>query len=149
MEQKTEADLDLTRWAIVSSTHGEKYIGNIPGDVENGAEYFNSAAKAKTPVRLQNVRLLLTRYGAGAAGIGAGLQTVVALLPIDLCDGPLEEINVVPSSWYSIPTTTDVVSKLKRLLDAAEKSEENNRLATAAKNANLTIPGGRRGSMEF
>jgi hypothetical protein len=140
-------ELDLTRWVIVTSNHGEKYVGRLP-EGENGTEYFNTAAQDRMPVRLHGARLMLSQHGAGPEGLASGIQTMVAFIPIDLADGPLEEINVVPSSWYFPPTDPGVIDKFTRLLKAAEEAEENNRQRMSAARAGISIPGVRRGTVE-
>lgn len=131
-------ELDLTQWVVVMSNHGEKYVGQMPADVENGYEYFEQASNHRTPVTLTNARLMLAQYGMG--GETGGIQTMVAFVPIDLSDGPMEEIHVVPSSWYFPPTAPAVVDKFKRLLKAAEDAEAANR----ARESGLHLPGVRR-----
>jgi hypothetical protein len=142
-------ELDLTQWVIVTSQHGEKYVGMFPGGgVETGAEYFDRHVKDGTPVRVLNARLMLCQYGAGPTGLSSGIQAIVAFIPIDLAEGPLEELNVVPSSWYFPPTTPAVIDKFKRLLTAAEEAEENNRARQSAQRAGISLPGDGRGPVE-
>lgn len=137
-------ELNLTRWVVVTSQHGEKYVGMIPEHVENAAQYFIEAVEKRQPVALHNARLMLAHYGAQGGNLNAGIQTMVAFIPIDLSDGPMEEINVVPSSWYFPPTSPSVISKFKRLIKAAEDAEQANRI----RQAGLVTPGGRRGPLD-
>ena len=131
-------DLDLTRWVIVTSNHGEKYVGKIPDGVPNGAAYFEGCVEEKRPVQLTEARLMLAQYGM--SNQDGGIQTMVAFVPIDLSDGPMEEINVMPSSWYFPPTAPSVIEKFKRLLKAADEAEGMNR----ARQAGIHLPGVRR-----
>jgi len=133
--------LDLTKWAVVTAAHGEKFVGQVPADVESAWEYLFEAASNRQPVRLVNARLMLSQYGTSPTGLGGGIQTMVAFIPIDLADGPMEEINIVPSSWYFPGTTDDIVDKFTRLLKAAEDAEESNRTRQSAARANITLPG--------
>ena len=130
--------MDLTQWVIVTSTHGEKYVGRMPSEVQDGAEYFNHCISEHKPVQLSEARLMLAQYGMG--GQDGGIQTMVAFVPIDLSDGPMKEINVVPSSWYFPPASPSVIEKFERLLKAAEDAEAANR----AREAGLHLPGVRR-----
>ena len=137
-------ELDLTRWVIVMSNHGEKYVGQVPEDTfTNGGHgsahaYLQYAVKNHEPIALHNARLMLAQYGMG--GQEGGIQTMVAFVPIDLADGPMEEIHVVPSSWYFPPTVPAVIDKFKRLLKAAEDAEDANRM----RQSGLHLPGVRR-----
>jgi hypothetical protein len=130
-------ELDLTRWVIVTSNHGEKYVGQFPVDEDNGAEYLKNAVKNSLPIVLTEARLMLVQYGMGGEG---GVQTMAAFVPIDLSDGPMEEIHVMPSSWYFPPTAPSVINKFKRLLKASEDAETANRM----RESGLHLPGVRR-----
>lgn len=141
-------ELDLTRWVVVTSNHGEKYVGQIPPDEKDGRTYFYTSVEHGWPVRLHGARLMLSQYGAGPEGLSSGIQTMVAFIPIDLADGPLEEINLIPSSWYFPPTNPDIIDKFTRLLKAAEEAEESNRQRMSAARAGITIPGVGRGTVE-
>jgi len=130
-------ELDLTRWVIVTSNHGEKFVGQIPEGVRSNHEYFIQASNHHTPVTLHNVRLMLAQYGSPQGNLAAGIQCMVAFIPIDMNEGPVEELHVVPSSWYFPETVPSVVNKFKRLLSAAEDSETRNR----ARQAGIAMPG--------
>ena len=131
-------ELDLTRWVIVMSNHGEKYVGQVPVvNNQSPYQYFMNATKNHEPVTLHNARLMLAQYGAPQGNLAAGIQCMVAFIPIDMNDGPIEEIHIVPSSWYFPETVPGVVDKFSRLLAAAEDSETRNR----ARQSGIATPG--------
>ena len=133
--------LDLTRWVVVTANHGEKFVGQVPEDVKSPSEYFQEKVAARQPVVLHGARLMLAQYGAAPGGMGNGIQTMVAFLPVDLADGPLEEIHLYPSSWYFPPSVESIIEKFERLLAAAEAAELNNSRRLSATRANIILPG--------
>ncbi len=133
--------LDLTRWVVVTASHGEKFVGQVPSDVKSPSEYFKEKVAAREPVVLHGARLMLAQYGTAPGGMGSGIQTMVAFIPIDMADGPIKEINLHPSSWYFSPAVESIIDKFKRLLSAAEEAEANNSRRLSASKANIVLPG--------
>lgn len=123
------SELAFEKIVIVASMHGEKFFGTLPDHVEDPDKYFSEAINQNKPVIIENVRIMLSQCGAvtRADGSMGGIQTTVALIPIDLADGPMEKIHVRPSSWYFPSEVLNIRESVTRLLKQAEDGELRNR----------------------
>ena len=127
-------DQDFNRTVVVTASHGEKYLGFIPMDVtESPQVYVEKLAMNRTPIVLENVRILMGQMTArqDAKGSVIGVQTFIALMPIDVFSGPVGKFHTLVSSWYFPSENPETRKKIERLIDAAEKNEQCNKAVEA------------------
>ncbi len=130
--------LNYQRVVIVSSYHGEKYLGEVEG-TENPHQVMDKAASEKGSVALKNARLLISQMRMNQTGGGQvqSIANMILLVPIDMSPGALEKINVMPSSWYFPISTPSIQKKIEELIQGAEDNEKVN----SAIESGLHIPG--------
>lgn len=123
---------------VVTAIHGERIHGWLRDDIDTTDtfsydRYLQACAANRTPVGIQHARNLVGQKDVRVDGQGnlVAVVPMMALMPIDMLMGPMEEYSVIPSSWYfpgSMKTSKDIMEKL---LTAAEASEVRNRAAAA------------------
>lgn len=113
-------DINWERLVVVTAVHGEKYLGWIPLTIENPKQYLTDCAQNRLTVQLQDVRNLISQISENQRGV----SKVTLLMPIDMVEGPLEHLDVVPSSWY-FPGETGGDGHKKKIEDLLEFSVEN------------------------
>ena len=129
---------DVDKLVLLTSRHGEKFLGTVPNHLEAKA-YVQECAHNNVPVVLENVRLFHSQAEAkmNQAGQVLGIQTFAALLPLPLFSGPAERLHVMVSTWLFPSESPSGIKKIEELLEAAEKNERINQ----AQEAGLHIPG--------
>lgn len=142
--------IDYSRLIIVAALHGEKYIGHVPKGVKNAPAYMESAAKANQPVRITEVRTILsqpqvTELPTGEKIIGG----MVAILPFEFFPGPADQVWVRASSWHFPAENPGSKKKIDLMLKSAveseaklEQLEKQMEAVQAAQKAGLTVPQG-------
>lgn len=132
-------DQDFNRAVIVTASHGEKYLGFVSKECQNPKQYIDNLALSKEPIELEDVRILMGQMTAkqDSKGSVTGVQTFIALMPIDMFTGPLGKFHTLVSSWYFPYENPETRKKIERLIDAAEKNEQMNR----TQEAGLHLPG--------
>lgn len=116
--------IDWQRLVVVSSMHGERYLGSVSWTVSDPKKYLEERGQAGLPIRLHDVRNLLGQVSprVDAEGKLAGFSRMMVLLPLEMINGPLPELYVIPSSWYFPGENGDECKKLvtKMIEEAAE-----------------------------
>ena len=131
---------EYTHLAIVTSQHGEKFIGYVPAIEKFPAAYIAKCVEDNIPIVLNEVRLFVTQVSpemSRETGQILGVKTFAALMPVDVFSGPMETLHVRPSSWYFASEVPSLKKKLDMLLDAAVKNEA----VSQARDAGIHIPG--------
>lgn len=125
--------LDFERLVVVTASHGEKFLGEVP-DGKDPQDYLENES-----IILHNVRLLATQHQPkmDARQNIVGVAVLTALLQVDMFPGPVPVMRLHPSSWYFPTENEEAVNKLKQLIDRAEANETKNR----AQDAGLVVPG--------
>jgi len=79
-------EIDWKRLVVVTATHGEKYLGYVPLEVEDPTAYIDEHATAITPVRLCGARNLVSQVqpNIDERGRMVGMGRVLLLMPIDM-----------------------------------------------------------------
>jgi hypothetical protein len=129
---------DWDRLVVVSATHGEKFMGEIPPEENDPEEYLDHCLRTSTPVELHRVRNLISQVQpqVGARGQLEGMGRILLLMPIDMMSGPLSVMKLQVSSWY-FPKDSECKRKIDELYAHAEKNE----MAMMAQEAGLTLAG--------
>jgi hypothetical protein len=132
------SDIDFPRMVIVTASHGEKYLGFAPKTCQNPNTYIGERAQNREPIELHDVRILMGQMTArqDAKGSVTGVQTFIALMPIDMFDGPVPVFHTLVSSWYFPSENVESQRKITQLIGAAEKNE----MANKAVGAGLHLP---------
>lgn len=131
---------DVDRLVMVTSQHGEKFLGSIPSSVgDNPKQYIEDCATKHIPIILENVRIFHSESNAqmNQAGQVMGIKTFAALLPIPLFSGPVERMHLLISTWFFPSETPSGSKRINELLEAAEKNEK----VSQALEAGIHIPG--------
>jgi hypothetical protein len=131
---------EFSHLAIVTSQHGEKYLGYISASESNPSLYVEECVKNNQPIRLFEVRLFVTQVTPEVSketGQLLGVKAFAALLPVDVFAGAMESLYVRPSSWYFANEVPSLKKKLDQLLGSALRNEEVNR----AREAGILVPG--------
>jgi len=116
--------IDWKRLVIVAALHGEKYIGFVPDSLGDPQEYMVRVAKNNEPMRLQDVRTILSQ--PQMQKLPNGQQVIagfVAVLPFEFNPGPAEELWVRASSWHFPVHNVESQEKIMRLMEKAVESE--------------------------
>lgn len=135
-------DIDWERLVVVTAVHGERCLGWVPQEPNlDPKKYLEERGQAGLPIKLQDVRNLVsqTTPSVDTRGNIVGLSKMLMLLPIDLFNGPLRELHVIPSSWYFPGDNSDDCKK--QVVDLIEQAvETETRLSATA--AGLHLVGG-------
>lgn len=131
-------DRNWDRMIVVTAVHGERVHGWLREDLSPEAikdfdMYMQVCCANRTPVSILNARNLVGQKDVRVDPRGniAAIVPMMALMPIDMFIGPMEEYFVVPSSWYFPGRTEKSKEIMDRLLRAAEDVEVRNRAAAA------------------
>jgi hypothetical protein len=103
---------------IVTTLSGEKLIGSKPKGTDS--QRF----------LLRDARRLLINADARTSATGEiqAIQIGGAVLPIDLCSGPMD-VLVTPDYYYPVDSDENLKQKVVRLLNNALASEQRSRAA--------------------
>jgi hypothetical protein len=131
-------DRNWDRMIVVTALHGERIHGWLPEHHGEHGEFnyqqdMQAAARQHEPVSIQHARNLVGSKDVktDAQGRFLGVASMMALMPIDMFPGPMEEYQVIPSSWY-FPGSMERSKKLmENLIKAAEASEMRSRAMEA------------------
>jgi hypothetical protein len=104
--------MDLDKAVIVTTPFGVTYLGE-PGESIGTFFYMNRARQ----LVVENIPKL------GPRGEPIGMQFFAALLPIHLCDGPLDNFEVQVSTRYKVSDVPRIHERLKSLIRNAEENE--------------------------
>lgn len=132
-------EIQWDRLAIVTATHGEKYIGYIPKDLgDNPKAYIEDQTMHGLPVILEEVRNVIAHIQPNFSQRGEmlGMGRLILLMPIDMWTGPAARIQVRASSWY-FPADNE---KVKPHIEKMYRSAEENEAQLAAAEAGI-VPG--------
>jgi hypothetical protein len=131
---------EFSHLVVVTSQHGEKFLGYISNDGTSPKRYVEECVKNNEPIALHEVRLFACQVQpemSRETGQLMGVKTFATLLPVDVCTGPMECLSVRPSSWYFVRDVPSLQKKIEQLLDGAKKNE----LANQARESGLILPG--------
>jgi hypothetical protein len=120
---------------VVTAIHGERIHGWLPEQEHDIGyqRYMQVVAQQRHSVSIQHARNLVGSKDVrtDAQGRFMGVASMMALMPIDMFPGPMEEYQVIPSSWY-FPGSMEQSKKLmENLIKAAEASEMRSRAMEA------------------
>jgi hypothetical protein len=132
-------EINWERLVVVTAVHGEKYLGWLACEDIDPKKYLEEHGQAGSPITLQDARNLVSQAQSNVDHQGnvLGVSRFLLLMPIDVLNGPLPSLQVIPSSWY-FPGENgdDCKKKIGSLLSQAVEQEA--RLSAAA--AGLVAP---------
>lgn len=132
-------DINWSRLAVVTAIHGEKFVGWIPEEAGDPKKYLDEHGLAGKPIELQDVRLLVGQATPSIDQRGniVGISKMLLMMPIDVMNGPMTLMHIIPSVWYLVPENEAIQKKIEDLLNNSVETEA--RLSAA--DAGLHLPG--------
>lgn len=138
---KTNAnEINTDGMVVVTSINGEKFLGTLPEGIDD-VQMLEYVAGLK-PIPLKNVRQLLGQMSPHTNHRGEilGVRTFMALLPYDMFEGPADEVNIIPSTWYFVKGGK-IQERVRELILTAERNETVNQAAAAGLEVAGPMPG--------
>ena len=123
-----EKEIEWEGMVVVTTMHGEKFLGWIPGGMTREAWEKAADASVNKTVELQNVRTMLAQItqikAQNNADPRAGkLAVFLALMCIDAFSGPAESMKIRASTWYFPVDNPSCRKQFARLIKDAESNE--------------------------
>jgi hypothetical protein len=118
-------DIDWKRLVVVTASHGERYLGFVSQEIEDPVAYLDSHATALTPIRLYQVRNLVSQIQPSSDAKGrVVIGRLLLLVPVDMMKGAMDSHRMIPSSWYfPVENGEDCQKRVREILKNAEDSE--------------------------
>ena len=135
------------RMIVVAATHGERIHGWLRKDVDTRVTesfdmYMQACCANRTPVPIMNARNLVGQKDVRVDPQGnfLGIVPMLALMPVDMFMGPIEEYHVIPSSWYFPGRIEGARKIMDKLLEVTEANELRSRAAAAGIQSVQPVP---------
>lgn len=133
---------DIARIVIVTAQHGEKYLGHIPAEVPDPIAYVRDKAADGKPIMLEEVLLLASQLQTETDARGAikSVGRFNLLVSVDLVEGALSKLNVIPSAWYFISENPGSEKVLDELIQVSKRNAEEAARVSSAIKAGIELP---------